>query len=97
MFESKKSKSEKTLGSILDKAKQVQTLVKEVKESSEGTIERNGKTYTAAQIDETAQEVMAMHATEQTKLKSFEVSYNALAESVKFLADQETNASKLNA
>lgn len=91
----KKRKSEEAIESIRGKIGQVQGLIKEVQESSEGTITRGDKEYTAEDIQETAEEIASMFKMEQAKLASLTTSYNALEDSVKFLKDQESNSKKL--
>lgn len=95
LLASKKQKSEEALSSLKGKIEQVQTLIKEVKESSDGKITRNEKEYTAEDIQETANDVAAMFKAEQTKQASLVTSHTALASSVKFLKDQEETSSRL--
>ncbi len=95
LLRKKKGNSADALESMRGKVEQVKALVAKVKESSEGTIEKGGKTYTADDIQQTAEDVARMFKTEQTKLASLETSYKALEQSVAFLKQQETTSSSL--
>ena len=95
LMEQKKTNSKAALDRIRGQVAQVSELVGKVRDSSEGTIERNGKTYTAAELTEAAQDVARMFESEQTNLKMLETSYNALEQSVVFLKNQESTSSKL--
>lgn len=91
----KKQKSEAALESIKSKITQLQALVQEVKTSESESIERNGKTYSAADLQAAAEEVASSYKSEQAKLASLVSSFNALDASVNFLKKQEETSSRL--
>ena len=74
---------------IKGKMTRLSALVAEVKES--GSIERNGKTYTAEDLNKTAQELVEDYNKKKTEMETnLKTSIDAMERSLEFLKKQET-------
>lgn len=91
----KKQKSEEALTVIKSKVAQVAELVKQANASETKTVSRNGKEYTAADLQAAAKEVADALQSEDAKSKANLAGYNALKQSVDFLVAQEKQAKEL--
>lgn len=97
LMESKKDKSKANVDDIMAKVETVRGLISQAKQSEDGTITRGDKTYTAEDIQKTAEEVAARAKAEKTKFAGYEASYAAMKKSVDFLIQQEKTSSDLMA
>lgn len=91
----KKTTSESKLEEIKGKLVEVDALVKEVQGSSEKSIERNGRTFTADEVQKAADGIIKAFELEQTKLGGLNTAFTALNESVTFLKDQKTKSTAM--
>jgi DNA repair exonuclease SbcCD ATPase subunit len=91
----KKQKSDEALTAIKAKVAQVAELVKEANASESKSITRNGKSYSAADLQTAAKEVADALQAEDAKNKANLAGHNALKQSVDFLVKQEAQAKDL--
>jgi DNA repair exonuclease SbcCD ATPase subunit len=95
LLQEKKKNSDEALASVRSKVQQVAELVKEANASESKKITRNGKDYTAADLQAAAKEVADALQSEEAKSKANLAGYNALKSSVDFLVAQEKQAKDL--
>lgn len=87
-LKSKKANAEADLKKILDRMSQMSELIKSAGDS--GSVEKNGKTYTAEQLKATADELIADHARAKKELETnLTTSLNAMNRAYDFLKKQE--------
>jgi chromosome segregation ATPase len=91
----KKKKSEAALNEVKSQIEQLSELIKEANATETKTLDRNGKTYTAADLQAAANEKASAYKSAKAKFDSTVNGYNVLESSVAFLRNQETEATKL--
>lgn len=91
----KKKASETKLNGLKQKLAKVKALVDEAAASEDGTITREEKTYSKADIEKSGQKVIAAFKAEQTRIGGMEAGIKALQDSFNFLQTQETTAVEL--
>lgn len=70
----------------------VQDLIKEAEASENGSIERDGKTYTAEQIEATGKRVIDEYKSEEARIQNRQTRIAALQQAYDFLVKQEDTA-----
>jgi chromosome segregation ATPase len=91
----KKQKLESVLNEVKGKIEQVNDLLKEANSSESKSIARNGKTYSANDLQNAANEVAMRFRNEKAQLDATIAGHNALEASVAFLKKQEAEAARL--
>lgn len=91
----KKKKSEAALNEVKGQIEQLSQLITEANATESKTLERNGKTYTAADLQKAADEKAAAFRAAKTQSESTASGYSVLESSVAFLKKQEAEAGKL--
>lgn len=95
LMASKKENAQKAVDRITAQAQRASDLLKQLKDSEDGTVTVNDKVYSADDVNQAAMKAAKMLKSEQGKLASLESSYQVMAKSVQFLVDQENTSKEL--